>query len=118
MITFDGVDVTSFFDEESIDVQIHPVTTKQITTLAGVDHDKIVRWKSVWSAKVLPLTRQQSILLSSYVRKSSISVAYVNPHLGQVTQTMRVTSNFAYGTALNYGSYEYWDGKTLTLEER
>lgn len=117
ILKFDGVDVSSWFDEETVHVDVKPVTTAQVQTLDGVTHDSVIRWKSTWSAKVLPLTREQAISLSSMLRKTMMEVTYESPHYGEVIQNMRV-SYIPYDTALKYNDLEYWNGGTLSLEER
>ena len=117
ILKFDDIDVSGWFDEETVRAEVKPVTTTQVQTLDGVTHDAVIRWKSIWSAKVLPLTRQQSISLSSMLRKTVMRVTYESPHYGEITQNMRV-SYIPYDTALKYNDLEYWNGGTLSLEER
>ncbi len=109
-------DFSGYVHKTGIEADLIPVYASQVTTLDGVDHDVIARWKARLRVRFNPMDRDRCQILCDQLRMASVKVHYYNPHLGEVTQQMRV-ENIPYVLALIDQGQERYDSFWLTFIE-
>lgn len=95
-----------------------PVISETITTLDGVDHEMIARWRSTLTVTLNAATLEQTAAFAAEVMKDSCTVTYFNFQLGQeVTETMKFAT-ISNQIALEAGGSKYLDQTKITFEQR
>lgn len=114
VLKIDGADFSSYVDKYGYSVEQQPVYGSSVTTLDGVDHCVISRWKSYLTVSIKPLTRAMASALYDAITPSSISVQYYNPQLGLVTQSMRI-EKIPMDLTIATADRDIYAGTTLTF---
>lgn len=109
-------DFSRYVHKTGIEADFVPVYASKVTTLDGVDHNVIARWKSRIRVLFNPTDRDGCRILCEQLKAASVKVHYYNPHLGEVTQFMRV-ENIPYVLALIDQGKERYDSFALTFTE-
>lgn len=71
-----GFDLTDMVERDSYSSALLPVEVPMITTMDGVDHTRIIRYKSRVSVSLNPQTAEQAALLVSALMVSPMSVQF------------------------------------------
>lgn len=109
-------DFSRYVHKTGIEADLIPVYASQVTTMDGVDHNVIARWRSQIRVRFNPLDRDGCRILCDQLKAAAIKVHYYNPHLGEVTQYMRV-ENIPLALALIDQGKERYDSFVLTFIE-
>lgn len=111
-----NIDYSSYVAPNSITVDRSPVYARKITTLDGVAHNIINRWKHSITVQLMPLSREQAAQLSEELSKNPVRVRYENPFVGTVTQDMQC-DNLSQVLAIRDSWREYWKGGKISFTE-
>lgn len=106
VFTIDGTDFSEYLAPYGYSTEQQPVYGSSVTTLDGVEHVSITRWKSYLTVTTLPLNRVDARTLYEAITGAEISVRYYNYLLGEVTQSMRCES-VPYELALSMHGTDY-----------
>lgn len=114
--TIAGTDYSAKLLKYGIEAEQAPVYGSKVTTLDGIDHNTIVRWKTVLTASFMPLTDAEVRALYSLLISSSISVRFDLPQYGTVTEDMRV-EKVSLAATLKNGATTYYSGVKITFTQ-
>ena len=75
-LIINGFDCTDMVERDSYSTSLFPVTVPMITTMDGVDHTRIIRYKARLNVSLNPQTAEQAALLTSALMDSPITVQF------------------------------------------
>lgn len=90
-LKINGVDFSGYIKPYSYSTEYIPVSGGSVTTMDGVEHIAIARWKGALHAELKPLTESDlSALTAMIAGVSAVSVQYTNLQLDEVvTENMK-----------------------------
>ena len=71
-----GFDLTDMVERDSYSTSLEPVAVPIITTMDGIDHTRIIRYRSRLQVSLNPQTAEQSALLTNALMISPMSVQF------------------------------------------
>ena len=99
-----GVDITHMIEIDSYETALVPVYGGSVTTMDGVEHVAIIRYKGQCSFAVNPLTDTQTAQLSTLLSSGTLEVQY---HCLQRNTTIIATMRTDGVTARHLGRVRY-----------
>lgn len=118
LFKLNGSDFSDCLVPSGLRAEMIPVYASQVTTLDGIKHTSISRWKSKITVSLLPMREGRAAELYEQLSSTPISVQYHNPLLGaNVTQNMEVSSFGILEGKINNTSTWWKSLSALVLEE-
>lgn len=71
-----GVDFRRMVERDSYQTGLIPVYTDTITTMDGVDHDELIRWRGKVSVKINPQTAEDAAAFCAELMKPHVTLLY------------------------------------------
>ena len=71
-----GFDLTDMVERDSYSTSLYPVTVPMITTMDGVDHTRIIRYKARLNVSLNPQTVEQAALITAALLDSPLTVQF------------------------------------------
>lgn len=116
-LTINGVDFSTYIKPYSYSTEYMPVEGGSVTTMDGVDHIAIVRWKGAVHAELKPLTEQSlATLVTAITGVGAVTIQYSNLQRNSViTESMKPSKQTA-TMVLKNSDYRYVGDITLDFE--
>lgn len=75
-LIINGFDCTDMVERDSYSTSLFPVAVPMITTMDGVDHTRIIRYKARLHVSLNPQTAEQGALLTAALMDSPMTVQF------------------------------------------
>lgn len=114
-----GTDLAPLCSKRGYTTARVPVYSKTVTTLDGVQHARVIRWRNSVSVTLNDLTDTEVAQFCAAVSGETLTVTFYSAQLGaEKTATMRLsTKGVSSPFLLQHREARYWSGKTVEFTE-
>lgn len=114
-----GVDLAALCSKRGYSTARVPVYGKSVTTLDGVTHTRLLRWRNSVTVTLNDLTDEEVALFCAAITDSTLTVRFFSAQLGAVVEnTMTVaTGGVTSPFLLQHRTARYWSGRAVTFEQ-
>lgn len=114
-----GIDLRALCSKGGYSTSRVPVYGKSITTLDGVAHARLLRWRNVVTVTLNDLTDAELETFCEALESATFSVTFFSAQLGEtVTNTMTVaTGGVQSPFLLQHRGVRYWSGRSITFTQ-
>lgn len=114
-----GIDLAPLCSKRGYSTSRVPVYGKSVTTLDGVTHSKILRWRNSVTVTLNDLTDSEVAYFCEVIGAATLEIEYYNAQIGEiVTNTMTVsTGGVSSAFLLQHQKSRYWSGRSVTFSQ-
>ena len=113
----DGVDFSDIIMKYGYRTAYEPIYTDRITTLDGVDHTAIIRWRNGVTIPVRPLERTRLIQLTNALKAGIPTITFTSLQQGTDVTASMTMDDYTLELLLQNASRLLLGGETLTFVE-
>ncbi len=113
----DGVDFSDIITKYGYRTAYEPIYTDRITTLDGVDHTAIIRWRNGLTIPVRPLERPRLIQLTNKLREGIPTITFTSLQQGTDVTARMTMDDYTLELLLQNASRLLLGGESLTFVE-